>query len=332
LHRIETPEGSADRGFLLVNKNIDNTNHVPAVTQGWTPWVSAGFALVVVIWGTTWFAIHAQLNGTAPLVSVAIRTAAASALFFLIAIARGERLRLPRETLLAALVPGMCFFGINYLAVYEGSVYLTSGIVAVLFGIAVPFNIVAEWMLAGVKPKLSSWLAAAVGMLGIGLVFSAELEAALRLEGALIGAALVVFAAAVVSVGNVLSARLVAGRISPVALNAYGSAIGACTIVLWGGLSGTDWTLNATPSWGIALAYLILIGSVLAFWIYMTVLPRIGSVAAAYQVVLSPVVALCLSAAFEGLQLGVSVFAGIALLMIGNTLLIRGRRARPIAN
>jgi len=330
LHRIETPEGSADRGFVLVSEKIDNNNHAP-VAHGWTPWVAAGYALVVVIWGTTWFAIHAQLNGTAPLVSVGIRTAAAAILFFLIAIARGERLRLPRETLIAALVPGMCFFGINYLAVYEGSQYLTSGIVAVLFGIAVPFNIMAEWVLVGIRPKLSSWIAAAVGMLGIGLVFSAELEAALRLEGALLGAALVVFAAAVVSIGNVLSARLVAGRISPIALNAYGSAIGACTIVLWGSLSGTEWTLNATPTWGVALAYLILFGSVLAFWVYMTILPKIGPVAAAYQVVLSPVVALCLSAAFESLQLGASVFTGIALLIIGNTLLIRARKPRALA-
>lgn len=312
---------------------LKKTNNVvsasaSAAARVWTPWVVIGYVVVVLIWGTSWFGIHTQLNGTTPQVSVGLRIALASLIFFVVAAARGERLRLPKETLTAIVIPGICFFGLNYLAVYEGSQYLTSGIVAVVFAAAVPFNILTEWALAGVRPRVSIWIAAVVGMLGIALVFSAELDSALRLENALFGAALVVFAAGVVSIGNVLSARLVAGRLRPVVLNAYGMAIGASTILLWGFLSETEWTLELTLSWAVGLGYLTLFGSVAAFWIYMALLPRIGPVSAAYSVVLAPVVALCISTALEELRLRFSAFIGIGLLMAGNALLIHAREKR----
>jgi len=292
----------------------------------WTLWVALGYLSVVLIWGTTWFAIQTQINGTAPHLAVGLRMALASSIFFLLAIANGVSLRLTRRLAGSVLVHGLCFFGFNYVAVYEGSQYMTSGVVAVVFSVSVPFNIVAEWVLMGTRPRLSSWLAAAVGMFGVALVFSAELETALLIDGVLGGAALVVLAAALVSVGNVLSARLVSGEMTSIGLNAYGMAVGTAAILFWGVVSNADWTLEITPTWLMGYSYLVLIGSVLAFWIYMRILPSIGPLAGAYVVVLSPVVALCISGALEGLQLGVAVVVGAVLLLLGNSILVLRKR------
>jgi drug/metabolite transporter (DMT)-like permease len=302
-----------------------SNNHPPVAARAWTPWVTAGYALVVLIWGTTWFGIQIQLNGTSPHVSVGLRMAVASLIFFAIAIVRGEPLRLSRNTLLTALIPGVCFFGINYVAAYEGSRFLTSGVAAVVFGTAIPFNIVAERIIAGVRAPLSSWIAATTGMLGIALVFSADLEAALSSDLAYRGAALIAFSAAIVSIGNVLSAQLLERDMSAITINAYGMAIGTFTIFLWGLVSGADFQLILTPTWAVGFTYLVLVGSVLGFWTYMMLLPRIGPLSASYQVVLSPVVALFLSAAMEDFELGLPVFVGIALLLIGNSILVHGK-------
>jgi drug/metabolite transporter (DMT)-like permease len=284
--------------------------------------IAVGYLAVVLIWGTTWFAIRSQLNGTAPHVAVAMRIGAASLLFFLLAWGLGRPLRLERRHAIPVLVQGICFFGLNYAAVYAGEQYLTSGVVAVIFSVSVPFNIVGEWVASRTRPRIGVVAAALIGMIGIALVFSGELERAMVSQHAWWGAGLIVFAAAIVAVGNVLATRIAATEFGAVRLNAYGMAVGATTILLWGYTSGAAWSLTITPAWLAGYGYLVLIGSVLAFWIYMRILPAIGSVAGAYVVVLSPIVAIGISVLFEALPLRVSTFGGIALLLIGHSLLV----------
>ena len=104
-------------------------------------WVGFGYLLVVLIWGTTWYGIQTQVNGTSPHLAVASRLGIASLIFFAIAVALKQPLRLTMSQARKVLVQGVCFFGFNYLTVYAATQYLTSGVVAVLFSAVVPFNI-----------------------------------------------------------------------------------------------------------------------------------------------------------------------------------------------
>jgi drug/metabolite transporter (DMT)-like permease len=128
-----------------------------------------------------------------------------------------------------------------------------------------------------------------------------------------------------VAVGNVIAARLAATDLGGVRQNAYTLAAGMVSILLYGVASGSPWTLEVTPTWLAGYAYLVLAGTVLAFAIYIRILPAIGSVAAAYIVVLSPAVAIGLSALLENLALGPSTIAGVALLLAGQSLLVKRR-------
>jgi hypothetical protein len=59
----------------------------------------------------------------------------------------------------------------------------------------------------------------------------------------------------------------------------------------------------------------------------MKILPKIGFVAGAYTVVLSPVIALVVSSVFEDLSIGIMAGLGVVLLLAGHSLLIlRGHR------
>ena len=294
----------------------------PQVLATQRAWVAAGYVTVVLIWGTTWFGVHTQMNGTAPHVAVALRLGAASLIFFAIARAMGWSLRLERQHLRLVAAQGLCFFGINYVCVYTASQYLTSGVLAVVFSVSVPFNIVADRVLNGTRPRAAVVVAALIGVCGIAMVFAGELEHALAAEHAVLGASLAVLAAAVVAVGNVLAARLAATSLGAVRLNAFGLAAGTAVILLWGAASGAPWSLHVTPEWIASYAYLLVVGSVVAFWIYLKILPIVGAIAGAYVVVLSPVVAVAISAAFEGFPIGVSTVIGIALLLAGHSLLV----------
>lgn len=288
--------------------------------------VALGYLTVVLIWGTTWYGVHNQVNGTAPHVAVALRLGAASLIFFAIARALGLSLRIDRRQIGLILVQGALWCGVNFIAVYTASQYLTSGVVAVLFSINVPFNIVAERLMNGTKPRLSVTLAALTGIVGIALVFSGELETAFRVRSAVWGAALAVFAAASVAVGNVVATRVAATDFGGIRQNAYCLGVGTLTILLWGALSGAPWTLHVTPVWLLSYAYLVLVGTVVAFTIYIGILPVVGSVAAAYIVVISPVVAIGLSVLLEGLRLGPITLAGVALLLVGQSILAMQKR------
>ena len=294
----------------------------------WSLAVSVGYAIVVLIWGTTWYGIHTQVNGTAPHVGVALRMAAAALIFLAIAAVSRQPLRPVAAHYRLIGVQGLCFFGLNYLAVYAGTQYLTSGVVAIIISVTVPMNLLVEWAVYRAAPTLSSILAAAVGLCGISLVFSGELAGALAGQGAVWGAFLVVVAAALVAVGNVVSAHLMNSRLSWISVNALGMAIGSVAVVVWGALSGAAWQLELSPSWVAGYAYLVVIGSVAAFGIYMKILPSVGATAGAYTTVLSPVVALLLSALLEGFELRPAVYVGVMLLLLGHTLLIN-KRARP---
>jgi len=286
-----------------------------------------GYLTVVLIWGTTWFAVATQVNGTSPHVAVAIRLSLASSIFFALLFATGQRLRLRRDQAGIVLVQGLCFFGLNYAAVYSASQYLTSGVLAVVFSVTVPFNILAGWAIERKLPQLAIVFAALIGVAGIGVVFASELVRTPLTNEVLWGAGLAVFAALIVAVGNVVAAGFAAAEIGAIRLNAYGFGVGAIAIVLWGLLSGAPWLLELTPKWVAGQAYLVFIGSVVAHGIYIKILPRIGAVAGAYVVVLSPLIAMAISAVFEGLPIGPWAVAGIALLLCGHSILVfRGLR------
>ena len=307
---------------------MTSPTEISSTTNTRNTWqVGLGYLLVVLIWGTTWYGIHTQVNGTSPHLAAASRMGAATVIFFVVAGTLRVPLRLTSYQARQVLIQGVCFFGLNYLAVYAGAQYLTSGVVAVLFSIFVPLNILVEWLLYGERPKLAVVAAAVTGVTGIAVVFSAELQRTNFSIETLWGAVLILLSASLVAIGNVLATRLVSSQLSPLVVNAYGTAAGTVAILLWGLVSGASWSLIITPNWLIGLGYLVLIGTVLAFGVYMRILPFIGSVAGAYVAVLSPIVAVGISSVFEGLQLTAVTFVGAFLLLIGHSLL--ARRPKP---
>ena len=290
-------------------------------------WLVVGYVVVVLIWGTTWIALGTQVENTSVHISVALRTGCASLIFFGCLAALRLPWRLRRDQLRAVLVQGVCFYGTNFIAVYSASQYLTSGVLAVVFSITVPFNLVVGWLVEQRRPTLATLVAALMGITGIGLVFGTELAHTTLSSSVYWGAGLAVFGAATVAVGNVLLAGAAASEIGMLRVNAYGFGVGTAAILLWGLVSGSPWTLAVTPSWIAGFAYLLLIGSVLALAIYIKILPQIGYVAGAYVVVLAPVIALAISSVFEHLTIGPLTIAGVVLLLAGHSILIlRGRR------
>jgi len=98
----------------------------------------------------------------------------------------------------------------------------------------------------------------------------------------------------------------------------YG-AVGLLLLVL---ISGTPLTFSTTPAFIISLLYLAVFSSVIAFATYFALLKGMGPEKASYTIVLFPLVAVVLSTLFEDFVWTGYTFAGFALVLLGNALVL----------
>jgi drug/metabolite transporter (DMT)-like permease len=286
------------------------------------------YAIVVLIWGTTWFTIRFQLGVVAPEISLVYRFALAAACVFVFARLSGTPLQLSwRDHRLVAL-QGATLFCLNYWMTYLSTQYLTSGLVAVLFTSIIFFNIVNGRLILGTPIERRVLAAAAAGMFGVALLFLPEIRAAIHNPRILHGAGLALAATYVASLGNMAASRNTQAGLPVVTVNAYGMAYGAIGLAAIAALRGTPLAFDPRWPYVASLMYLSLAGTSLAFGLYLVLIRRIGASRAAYSSVLFPVVALAVSTLFEDYRWSLAAALGLAVLVAGNALALGGAR-RP---
>ena len=290
---------------------------------------SSLFLVAVAIWGTTWVAIKAQIAATTPEIGVALRFSLAAAVVLGYCAVRRISLRVPPRTHALLALVGALGFSLSYLFVYHAERFIVSGLVAVGYSAAPLVNLVLARLLLGTPMSRRVAVGGALGLLGIVLIFWPEF-ARLQAGGPLLaGAALTAAAVLASCVSNIGMARVQAGGLrgwAPLAIGmSYGAAVSWLAVLLLGQPLAVAWSLPFAAS----LAYLALAGSVLAFAAYYALLGKVGPARAAYVGVMSTVVALLVSAAFEGYDWRLATFVVIALAVAGNVLALQpGRQDR----
>ena len=287
------------------------------------------YAIVVLIWGSTWYVIKFQLGVVAPEISLVYRFGLAAACVFLFARLTGSPLALSWRDHRFVALQGLTLFCLNYWMTYLSTGYLTSGLVAVLFTTIIFFNIVNGRLILGTPIETRVLAAAGTGILGVALLFLPELQAALHEPRIAHGAALALAATYVASLGNMAASRNTQASLPVVTVNAYGMAYGAAGLAVIAAIRGTP--VDFDPRWPyvLSLIYLSLAGTSLAFGLYLALIKRIGTARAAYTSVLFPVVALIVSTLFEGYRWSLPAAIGLAVLVAGNALALGGARAAP---
>jgi len=280
------------------------------------------YAVVVLIWGTTWFAIKLQLGSIPSQVSVAYRFALAALLLFAWCWVRQLRLKFSLREHLWLMLQGLTVFSSNYVLFYESEKHLVSGSVAIIFSLLAVFNIVNNWFFFKVKPTYQIILGALLGLFGIVLTFWQELLNLGSTSDNFLGIVLSVLATLVASLGNMVFVRLRKDAIPIVQGNAFGMLYGTIILFAYACVTGSKFSFDFSPSYILSLFYLALFGSVIAFGCYLTLVGRIGADRAAYSSILFPIVALCISAAFEGYRLNAVSALGIVFVLLGNGLVL----------
>ena len=281
------------------------------------------YAVAVLVWGLSWIALHYQVGEVAPEVSIVWRFAIAAPLMLAFAAWRGERLvfGLADHAHFAAL--GAAIFSTNYALFYYAGLTIASGLLSIVFSLAAIGNVVLGNLIFGTRIEGRVLVGAACGVAGVALMFYPELGG-LRLEGGVLGGlALSLGGTLCFCLGNMLSLSAQRKGLPVFASIGWGMVYGVVVMALVALLRGERFAIEWSATYLGGLLYLSVLGSVLAFGVYFTLLGRIGAARAGYSTVMYPVVALVASTFAENYRWSVLAVLGLAAVLAGNLLVLR---------
>ena len=285
------------------------------------------FIACVAIWGSTWLAIKFQLGVVAPEASVFYRFLLASVLLFAYCLARRLPLRYTlREHAWIALL-GIFMFSVSYIFVYYAEEHVVSGLVAVGYSASPLLGMLGMRLFFGTAMTSRLALGSALGIAGIALVFWPEFSQ-LRGDGnTSLGAIYTAIAVIVSTLGSMVAHRNQEAHLPLWQSMAWGMLYGALFSLGVTVAGGKPLAFELTGPYLASLFYLAILGSIVAFAGFLTLLKRIGAARAGYIGVMVPIVALVISSIFESFSWHPLTLVGIAVSVLGNVVILREKRA-----
>ena len=230
--------------------------------------VILAFAVIYVIWGSTYLAIRVAVETLPPFLSGAARFLVAGGALFVLLRLRGFPAPTQAQWRHSALVGALLLVGGNGLVVWAEQT-ISSGLAALLVALTPVWFAAIDWLRpGGVRPQWRTVLGIGIGLGGIGLLINGGAR------GNLLGA-LAVLGAGISWAGGSLYSKHVPNGGSPWMNAATQMLCGGAGLLAAGLVFGepmrTDWSGISTRSLA-ALGYLIVFGSWLGFSVYVWLL------------------------------------------------------------
>ena len=283
--------------------------------------------IVYVAWGSTYLGIRVMDRTIAPLLGAGVRYIGAGALMLaFLTIWRGGLPRVrPRELASLALVAVLLLAGGNGGVTYAER-HVPSGLAALLVA-SMPLWILVIRAAAGDRPHRATLAGLAIGFVGVALlVLRGGQQQGVSLAHMLV----VVVAALSWALGSWLAGRLPMPR-DAAAGTALEMLIGGVVLVGCSPVAGEHWaslTEHASADSLIALVYLALFGSILAFTAYVWLLQNAPISRVSTYAYVNPVVAVALGAIILGEPITPITLLGGAIIVIAVALVIRSETPR----
>ena len=283
------------------------------------------------IWGSTWLFIKLGLKDLPPLTFAGIRFVIGCAILFAIIRIRGIQLPRARADWGLLAVTGILSFGLNYGLVFWGEQHITSGLAALLQATLPAFGLVfAHFHLPGERLSWTKIGGVVLGVCGVAVVFSNQLAIAGR--QALAGCIALILSAAFAAYSNVL-VKAYGKKLNP-AIMAAGQMFFGLLLLLAVGLplEGNPFRFHWTPMSVIALLYLAVVGSVIAFMLYYWLVLNMDVTKSMLIALVTPVVAVILGMLVLDEEFGWRTLAGGAMIMLGIAFIVvrRNRSVQPV--
>jgi drug/metabolite transporter (DMT)-like permease len=287
--------------------------------------MALAFFAIYVLWGTTFLAIRVAVLEMPPLLAAGLRFFTAGAALYAFVRLRGTAgptLRQWRNLLLISLL----LFVAEYGPLFWAEKFIPSGIASVLEATLPIFALVIE--VAILRQQRFRWSLAAAVLLGFfGVVV-------LMLPGgggqiALLPCLAILGGAVSWSLGAVLSRSLDLPESRPLTSGAAMLLGGAVLLALSGALGELSPMPHISMRAAMAVLYLIVFGSLLAFTAFIWLLARMPATRVSSHAYVNPIVAVAVGYFLAGESIALRTLAGTALVLVSVFLILRPAPESP---
>jgi drug/metabolite transporter (DMT)-like permease len=290
------------------------------------------FAIVCVVWGTTYLAIRIALETIPPLLLTGSRFVVAGLLMLAIARLRGEKPPLDVRTLANLALVGFLMVGVGNLAVVWAEQWVPSGLAALLVATA-PFwmAIIEMFRTGGERLDLRSGLGMLIGFAGVAMLVTPGGSGGAWSVNFLLGALAIQIGGMCWQLGSARS-KYNLKHVPLLASSALQMLFGGIIVTIVGFAIGEAPRFVLTPRTFTALAYLTIFGSLIAYSAYVFALAHMRTTHASLYAYVNPVVAVFLGWLILNEPLTwLSVLAMIVILAGVALVQTSGRKARAAA-
>src|SRR5579864_6949230 len=303
-----------------------------AITEAHRPtWKTLlAFAIIYFVWGSTFLAIRVGVREVPPLVLAAMRFSVAGAVLFGWAMARGERAPRRREWASISLL-AIFIFVFDYGLLFWAEQRVPSGIAAVMMATIPAFMAISEIVILRTQ-RLTARLSVAllIGLAGVAVLVSRTLsfgDAPIDTAGA---CALIV-ASVSWSIASALTRKLPLPAAKTMSSGAQMLA-GGIFLTTAAALLGEFHTFHlhsvSRTTW-LALAYLILAGSIIGFTAYVWLIHHESPTKVGTYAYVNPVVAVLVGYLWGGEAIGPRTIVGTLLVLVSVVVITTTPKRKP---
>ncbi len=291
-----------------------------------TAWFVAAFAAIYLIWGSTYLGIAIALETLPPFLLAGVRFLAAGALLYGVARLRGAPAPPAAAWRAATLAGALLMLGGNGLVTWAEQT-VSTGLAALLIATVSLWVVLFDWLLfRGPRPSGLVLTALALGLSGVAVLVA---PGATPTSASWLGLLVLVVSAASWALGT-LYARRAALPPSPLMSSALQMLAGGALLALLGSATG-EWArldlAAVSASSVLAVAYLTVFGSIVAFSAFVWLARNASAAAVATYAFVNPVVAVLLGWVVLGEALAPRTALAAALIVAAVVLVVASRRA-----
>ena len=277
--------------------------------------VAVAWWLACILWSSTFLFIRVGLRDIPPFTFASVRLVIAALVLGAAASSTASWRAVSRRALADTAAAGVLLLGVNYALVFWGAQFVPSGLVAILQAGTPVIALVFGWLLGSESVTPRKIIALVTGFAGVIVIFGAEARAS---NAAALGGAAAVFTGSVCVAFSYVWIKTRGHRLPPTAVATVQSLAGLVPLAVLafafeGAPTPATWT---TSSW-LALLYLALVASVVAFWLNYWLLRRMDTSAMLLMGVAEVPIAVALGAIVFGERLPPGTVVGAICVLVG---------------
>jgi drug/metabolite transporter (DMT)-like permease len=254
----------------------------------------AAFAVVCIVWGTTYLAIRIAVTTMTPFLLTGARYLFAGIVLFIIAKLHGDKVPHDRRILGDVVVCGVLMVAIGNLTVVWAEQWVPSGFAALFVGTA-PFwaTLIELFRRSGERLELRGAAGMLIGFAGVAMLVTPR-GAGSAFDRRFVIGALVIQLGSIAWQYGTIRGKYALASMPPLMSSALQMLAGGFVVTVAGVGLGEVPHFHATPRTFTALAYLSLFGSVLAYTSYVYAARHLRTTKMSLYAYVNPVVAVIL--------------------------------------